>query len=260
MDFSGRVILLDIEGTTSSVRYVYDILFPYAREHVEAYVRRHWTNPELQQVVTLMARDAGYPSLAEWSAQGIGTPEGAMIDLPEAGAHGLSPEESLVVSEANRLMDGDVKATGLKALQGLIWKEGYAAGQLKSHVYDDVPPCLKAWKDAGRSVCIYSSGSVAAQQVFFANTDFGDLLGIFDAHYDATIGGKKEAASYRAIAQELGTPAGEILFLSDVPAELAAAQEAGMQVGLVVRPDNAPVEPGHSWPTIHDFREVVVQP
>ena len=113
-------------------------------------------------------------------------------------------------------MDGDVKATGLKELQGLIWQEGYAAGRLQSHVYPDVPPALRRWAEAGLDLRIYSSGSVAAQKVFFAHTEAGDLLGLFRGHYDTTTGPKREAESYRRIAADMKMPPSAILFLSDV--------------------------------------------
>ncbi len=153
-------------------------------------------------------------------------------------------------------MDGDVKATGLKELQGLIWREGYAAARLRSHVYPDVPPALRRWSEAGLDLRIFSSGSVAAQQVFFAHTDAGDLLGLFRGRYDTTTGPKREAESYRRIAADAGMQPLAILFLSDVRQELDAAAEAGMRTALVVRPGNAPVPAGHGHPVVADFGQV----
>ena len=138
-------------------------------------------------------------------------------------------------------MDGDVKATGLKELQGLIWQEGYAAGRLTSHVYPDVPPALRRWAEQGLDLRIFSSGSVAAQKVFFAHTDAGDLLPLFHGHYDTTTGPKREAESYRRIAADMKLPTSAILFLSDVVQELDAAAEAGCERPWSVRPGNAPI-------------------
>ncbi len=247
--FSGSILLLDIEGTTSSVRYVFDVLFPYAREHLADFLQRRGHEPEVRQVAEQVARDAGHASLADWLK--VTEP----LTRPDVSL-ALSPEHRLVAAECLRLMDADAKATGLKALQGLIWKEAYDAGRLESHVYDDVPEALVRWRITGRTVCIYSSGSIAAQQVFFAHTRWGSLLEHFAGHYDTTIGPKKEVASYQRIAADRGQDPREFLFLSDVPAELDAARAAGMQVALVLRPGNAPVPEDHGLPTIHAFDEI----
>jgi enolase-phosphatase E1 len=138
-------------------------------------------------------------------------------------------------------MDGDVKATGLKQLQGLIWETGYRSGVLRSHVFPDVRAALSSWRAAGLELSVYSSGSVAAQRLFFQHTIEGDLSGSFRAHYDTTTGPKREPSSYRTIAADMGIAASEILFLSDVPQELDAARTAGMAAVLVERPSNAPV-------------------
>ena len=153
-------------------------------------------------------------------------------------------------------MDADAKATGLKELQGLIWREGYDAGRLKSHVYPDAPPALRRWAEQGLDLRIYSSGSIGAQKVFFAHTDAGDLLGLFRGHYDTTTGPKREAESYRRIAADMQMPPSTILFLSDTRQELDAAAESGMRTALVVRPGNAPVTAGHGYPIVTDFGQV----
>ena len=231
-----RGVLLDIEGTTSSVAFVYEVLFPYARRELADFLRRRWGEPDTARACERIAHDAGAPSLAAW-----GEPETA---------------RQRVAAEALRLMDGDVKATGLKELQGLIWQEGYDAGRLRSHVYPDVPPALRRWAELGLDLRIYSSGSIGAQKVFFAHTDAGDLLGLFRGHYDTTTGPKREAESYRRIAADMKLPPSAILFLSDVRQELDAAAEAGMQTGLVVRPGNAPATAGHGHPVVTDFGQV----
>jgi enolase-phosphatase E1 len=239
-----RGVLLDIEGTTSSMSFVYEVLFPFARRELADFLRRRWGEPDTAQACERIARDAGAPSLSAW----VGSDA-----APETA-------QERVHAEAIRLMDGDVKATGLKELQGLIWQEGYTAGRLLSHVYPDVPPALRRWSEAGLDLRIFSSGSVAAQKVFFAHTEAGDLLPLFRGHYDTTTGPKREAVSYRRIATEMQLPPSAILFLSDVRQELDAAAEAGIQTGLVVRPGNAPVAPGHAHPVVTDFGQVALHP
>ncbi|MGI8981113.1 MAG: acireductone synthase [Pirellulaceae bacterium] len=230
LPFSGRGILLDIEGTTSSIRFVYDVMFPFVRRELDAYLRSHWGEPALAAACDAIARDAGHPSIAASQEQ--------------------------VKAEVLRLMDGDVKATGLKQLQGLIWDSGFKSGEMKAHVYDDFPPALTKWNKAGLDIRIYSSGSVQAQRLFFGHTIAGNLLPLFRGHYDTTTGPKKEAASYAAIAAAFALPPREILFLSDVPAELDAATQAGLQTTLVLRPGNAAFKPDHGHPEIHSFAEV----
>jgi len=219
-----RGILLDIEGTTSSISFVYDAMFPYVRKHLTFEVFSSWMEPEYLEAFHAIARDAGFDSLDAWLKT-----QGLTRENPLRGAE-------IVCKEVMRLMDADSKTTGLKALQGLIWQSGFESGELKAHVYDDVPPAIAAWNAAGKDVRIYSSGSIQAQKLFFGHTIAGDLLPQFRGHYDTTTGPKKGAESYRKIAAEFGLPTGEILFLSDVVAELDAARAAGMQTALVVRP------------------------
>jgi len=238
--FSGRAILLDIEGTTSSVSYVYDVMFPYARRGLAQYLADHWGTAATAGVREQIAQDAGHESFAAWLRCCESTDDGP----------------ALVREEIERLMDGDVKATGLKQLQGQIWKSGFENGQLKAHVYNDVPPALTAWQAAGVDVRIYSSGSVQAQKMFFTHSEHGDLLSHFSGHYDTTTGPKREAESYRQIAAAFDLPVGDILFLSDVVAELKAADEAGLQTGLCLRPGNAPVDDGHGFAELTSFADI----
>ncbi len=246
MQRSARGILLDIEGTTSSISFVYDVMFPYVRKHLTFEVFANWLEPEYIRAFHAIARDAGHQSLDAWLKT-----QGLSRDNPLRAA-------DLVCKEVVRLMDADSKATGLKELQGLIWKSGFESGELLAHVYDDVPPALAAWNAAGQDVRIYSSGSAAAQQLFFGHTTAGNLLPHFRGHYDTTTGPKKEAASYRAIAADFKLPPAEILFLSDVVAELDAAREAGMQTALVIRPGNAldQTSCGEPHRTIASFAEI----
>jgi len=158
LPFAGRGILLDIEGTVSPIAFVYDVLFPYACARLEAYFDAAGDSPACSDVCELIARDAGHASVAEWRQTRGGT------------------TRDLVVAELRRLMDADAKTTGLKAWQGLVWEQGYRAGELVSELFDDVAPALRAWHEQGRDLRIYSSGSVAAQQLFFGHTHHGDLL------------------------------------------------------------------------------------
>jgi enolase-phosphatase E1 len=238
--FTGRAILLDIEGTTSSIAFVADVLFPYARRELESFLSRHWTEQDVERAKALLARDVQTPD-APW-----------LGDVPLK--QGLVP----LCAAVYRLMDADAKVTGLKELQGLIWREGYAAGKLCSHVYPDVPPALADWTQRGIDVRIYSSGSVTAQKVYFAHTEDGDLLPFLRGYYDTTIGPKRAAESYRRIAANMQLATDEILFLSDVVAELDAAAEAGLRTVLVVRPGNAPVMEKHLHGIVIKFGEILL--
>lgn len=239
---SVRAILLDIEGTTSSIRFVYDVLFPFVRQRLTAFLDLHWDDADIRAACERVAQDAGGKSLADWC--------GATADR--------NTMQRQVTAEVLRLMDGDVKATGLKELQGLIWREGYDSGTLVSHVYADLPPALADWQRRGIDVRIYSSGSIAAQKLFFAHTEHGNLLPFFRGHYDTTTGPKREAESYRIIAAAMNLPPESILFCSDIPAELDAAHTAGMQTRLVMRPGNAPVDDSVSHARIMSFAEIAV--
>lgn len=237
IEFSGRCVLLDIEGTTSSVRFVYDVMFPYARRHVDSYLQAHWDAPAVQSALDQMARDAGWPDRQSWLACCTG-------DVRQ-----------WVVAHVLRLMDEDAKTTGLKALQGLVWESGFRSGQLKAHVYDDVPPALARWHQQGIDIRIYSSGSIHAQRLFFGHTIYGNLLGYIRGHYDTTTGSKRDVTSYKAIAQDIPCEPRQVLFLSDVPAELDAARAAGMATALCRRPENAPCQAqGH--PEFVSFAEI----
>lgn len=233
-----RSLLLDIEGTTSSIAFVHDVLFPYARRELRGFLLRHIDDSVMRP---------------EWDALAKDYCDGGLDELTVMES--ASPVDALERA-ALRSMDADSKSTGLKELQGQIWKAGYESGELKAHVYDDVPPALKRWKDAGKGIHIYSSGSIAAQKLFFGHTEAGNLLSMLDGFYDTTTGPKREAESYRKIASDIGTAAGEILFLSDVMAELDAAKSAGMQTGLMLRPGNAPTDGDHAHWMFNTFAEI----
>jgi enolase-phosphatase E1 len=229
-----RAILTDIEGTTTSIAFVYDILFPYAAARLEATCAAPDPGPELREALTRLRAEHA----AELAA--------AASDPPPPFGDGAP--------FARWLMARDRKSTGLKALQGLIWEEGYARGEILGHVYPDVPPALDAWRQTGLRLRIFSSGSVQAQKLLFGHTEFGDLTSRFEGFHDTLTGPKQEPASYAAIAADFALPAAEILFLSDVVAELDAAARAGFRTGLLVRPGNRPTVGDH--PLYKSFSEI----
>ena len=241
ISFRGRVVLLDIEGTLSPLPFVRDVLFPYARREVAGFLRERLSKGRLDDVVRQMARDDGAASAEAWCPH--------PWDRTEAA--------DWIAGRAVEWMDADRKWTGLKELQGLIWERGFQDGSLRAPVFPDVVAGLRRFRAAGLSTRIYSSGSIAAQKLLFGHTDAGDLCPLFDAHYDTTSGTKRAAESYRRIARDCGVEPGAILFLSDVGAELDAAAEAGLAVGWMVRPDNAP-ETGVRHPRATSLDQVEV--
>lgn len=240
IEFAGRAILLDIEGTTSPIQFIYEVMFPYVRRELDDYLRAHWGTELLIRTCEQIAQDAGHEYFQDW-----------------CGERSVAEQQQIVSDEVIRLMDGDVKATGLKELQGLIWHAGFTNGELQAELFDDVPTALLKWNASGLDVRIYSSGSIAAQKLFFGHTPYGNLLGQFRGHYDTTSGPKREPQSYRVIAADMDIEPGEILFLSDVVAELNAARESGFQTGLVLRPGNLPAEPAeHGHVEVYTFDQV----
>ncbi len=241
MAWSGRVILLDIEGTVSEIAFVHQVLFPYARQNVEGFLGSSSARPEVRDVIELMAKDAGASHSSSWCPFPVESPEGV----------------AWLVQQVHDWMDRDAKLTGLKALQGFIWESGYRDGSLRSHIFPEVPECLKRWTSSGQTVAIYSSGSRAAQKLLFAHTTAGDLTPWISAYFDTTSGGKRETTSYHTIARQLGVPESSVLFLSDIPEELAAAAGVGMSTGLVIRPGNRATD-DQRHPRIHSLEEITV--
>lgn len=220
-----RVILTDIEGTTTSIDFVHQVLFPYASRMLPEFVRRHQHDDEVAEI------------------------------LQDARAAAGEPDASLdrLIETLQTWIAEDRKVTALKALQGHIWRHGYETGDFTGHVYEDAAACMRGWHADGISLYVYSSGSVAAQKLLFGHSDAGDLTPLFDGYFDTRIGHKREADSYRAIVAETGVAAGDILFLSDVVEELDAAAIAGLQTVQLVRDEQ--VEPG-THRIAHDFAEV----
>ncbi|QRK85989.1 acireductone synthase [Pseudomonas granadensis] len=196
-----NAILTDIEGTTSAVSFVFDVLFPYAAKHLPDFVRQNAERADVAEQLDAVRRDSNEPN----------------ADIER------------VVEILLGWIAEDRKATPLKALQGMVWAEGYHAGQLKGHVYPDAVEALQRWHQAGYQLFVYSSGSIQAQKLIFGCSEAGDLTPLFSGYFDTTSGGKREAQSYTNIQQALGVAAEEILFLSDIVEELDAAQSAGLK-------------------------------
>jgi enolase-phosphatase E1 len=215
-----RGILLDIEGTTTPIAFVHDVLFTYARQHVRDYLVRH-----LNDLTGNIAQ------LREEHTRDV-----------ESGAQppSFANDPDSITTYVHWLIDRDRKSTGLKSLQGKIWREGYKNGTLKAQVFDDVRPAFERWHKAGLRISIFSSGSVLAQQLLFAHTDAGDLTNFIGDYFDTNVGAKGEAESYRRIANQMKLAPHEIVFISDVTTELEAANAAGMETRLSIRPGNQP--------------------
>jgi enolase-phosphatase E1 len=281
-----RLVLLDIEGTTTPLAFVQEKLFPYARARLSAFVRDPRHAREVDDIRARLAAECAEdvtrgeeipaPAGPDHLRQGYGhlrvklrwpTAASAEVgDPPKRLAKAEGPayvrnenvrmDDDAVVAYATWLMDRDRKSPGLKLLQGLIWEDGYQAGELRGEVYDDVPDAIRRWRDAGVRVAIYSSGSVLAQRRLFESTTHGDLTPLLDGFFDTGVGAKVEAASYRRIAEAVGEPPRSLFFLSDVSKELDAASEAGAQVALVVRPGNPAHDPA-GRDVVSSFDEIV---
>eukprot|EP00668_Euglena_longa_P032252 GGOE01041555.1.p1 GENE.GGOE01041555.1~~GGOE01041555.1.p1 ORF type:complete len:309 (-),score=68.29 GGOE01041555.1:284-1117(-) len=227
-----NVVVLDIEGTTTLISFVHDELFPFARHHCRSFLESHWDDATVVDVVSVLRQEAA-DDVKHLDKFPNATP------IPESG----TKEETLeaVVRAVEWQMAVDRKARGLKALQGLIWKDGYASGELKGHLFEDAHCAMAWWKAHGVRIYIYSSGSVAAQKLLFGNSRFGDLMPLIDGYFDTGIGAKVDAASYRTIVAQLGE---NVTFVSDSEKELLAAKQGGVRWPVMcVRPGNSPLTP-----------------
>lgn len=220
-------VVTDIEGTTSALSFVKDVLFPYARERLPGFIREH----------------AGEPAVK------------ALLDEVRAIA-GADLDKDELLGQLRAWIDEDRKITPLKALQGLIWEAGYQRGDFTGHVYGDAARRLREWRERGIILGSYSSGSVHAQQLLFAHTGYGDLTPLFSYYFDTGIGHKRDVASYQAIAAAMKIPAADILFLSDIREELDAAREAGMQTIWLVR--DGELDSAAEHPQVRDFEAITV--
>jgi enolase-phosphatase E1 len=221
-----RVILTDIEGTTSSIAFVHEVLFPYAADHMAEFVRD------------------GHQSTLEISEQ--------LDAVSEVSGMARDDIEGLVETLLNWIRE-DRKEPSLKALQGMLWQKGYQQGAFKGHVYADAADYLQRWHDRGLRLFVYSSGSVKAQKLIFGFSEAGDLTPFFSGYFDTRVGAKRQPEAYQTILNELGVEAGTVLFLSDVEAELEAAESAGMKTVWVVREGDKPVS---DRPVVSDFAGV----
>ena len=237
-----RVILLDIEGTTTPIDFVNQTLFPYASRKLEAFLREHAGDPEIRAVI----EDLGSQHRSE-ERQGLQPP--AWVDVSE------ETRLCSAIAYGQWLIVRDSKCTPLKSLQGKIWQEGFATGELRGQVYLDVPRAFKRWRQQQKLICIYSSGSVLAQQLLFRTTPSGDLTTYISGFFDTLVGGKSDVQSYRKIAASLGRAPAEFLFVSDVVKEVGAAESAGMQGVLCDRNGKASTSPFASG-IVNSFEEV----
>ena len=220
-----KAIVTDIEGTTSSIAFVHDILFPYASKMLPDFVRQHAQQAEVAELLEATRAEAEQP--------------GADVER--------------CINILLQWIAEDNKATPLKALQGLIWEHGYAHSDFTGHIYEDAASNLAAWHTAGIDLYVYSSGSVKAQQLLFGHSDAGDLTPLFKGYFDTRIGHKREVDSYTAIVNHIGQPAADILFLSDIAEELDAAREAGMQTIQLVRDETTKTD---SHLVAHSFDDI----
>jgi enolase-phosphatase E1 len=222
-------IVTDIEGTTSSIRFVKDVLFVYAERFLPEFVRKHKEERDVARQLRSMSENTGIP---------------------------LKNTEALI-DQLRLWMHEDKKVTELKALQGMVWERGYQRGEYQAHVYSDVPPKLQEWLDEGINLYVYSSGSEKAQRLFFRYSNCGDLRLMFAGYFDTSIGAKQEVQSYINLAEQIALPPKDILFLSDIEAELDAAAEAGLDTIWVVRAQEGTVAPKKSRHTIvNTFTEI----
>ncbi|KAJ3086296.1 Enolase-phosphatase E1 [Quaeritorhiza haematococci] len=227
-------VVLDIEGTTTPISFVHDLLFPYITTHLDTFLKQHWGQPELMKHV-------GALRVQSLKDQEEGKLDGVVVVKGKSGEEATDEETRESVAKNVRWQMGmDRKIGALKAFQGYMWRSAYEAGEIKGSVFEDVVPALERWtKELGCDVYIYSSGSIPAQKLLFGYSDKGDMLKYFKGHFDTGIGLKVESESYTRIAKEIERDHQNILFLSDNVRELEAATKAGFQVACAFRPGNA---------------------
>jgi enolase-phosphatase E1 len=235
-------VVLDIEGTTTPVDFVHRTLFSYARAQMAEFLKQNWQEPLTRADVGELRRQQA-------------TDAGQNLQPPAWNEGPGEEQRQSALAYINWLMDRDTKSTPLKSLQGRIWQQGYANGDLHGEVYADVPPAFDRWSRQKKTICIFSSGSVLAQKLLFSATPGGDLTPFIRSYFDTTTGPKREPASYGKIAAAVGVSPANVLFISDIPQELDAARGAAMQTALCVRPGGAEPANGHH-PVIRNFDSV----
>jgi enolase-phosphatase E1 len=222
-----KAVVTDIEGTTTSLSFVKDVLFPYARENMQAFVSRHANDPKVREQLDAVCQEVGK----------------ALTDQQ-------------IIDQLLQWIDEDKKITPLKALQGMIWEAGYKNGDYTGHVYDDAVANMNKWHAQGTKLYVFSSGSVQAQKLIYGYSGSGDLTPLFSGYYDTRIGKKREVSAYQYIVQEIGEPAENIVFLSDIKEELDAAKRAGMQTIWLVR--EGEVDPQAAHKQVKNFDEIEI--
>lgn len=247
---AAKSIICDIEGTTSSISFVKDTLFPYALKNVEEYLKTHWNEDATKTVVAALREQAEEDKKAEV--------EGALT-IPAGDSEDIIPD---IVKYVEWQTSRDAKTGSLKTLQGLVWAKGYKDGSIKGHVYEDVSKAMEQWTESGRKVYIYSSGSVDAQKLLFEHSEQGDLVKYLAGHYDTKIGAKTEKDSYEALLKNIEATAEEALFLTDVVAEAKAAKEAGLNVVVLDRPGNAELseDDRKEFTVVSSFADIPLKP
>lgn len=247
---AAKTVICDIEGTTSSISFVKDTLFPYALKNVEEYLKANWNEDATKTVVAALREQAEEDKKAEV--------EGALT-IPAGDSEDIIPD---IVKYVEWQTSRDAKTGSLKTLQGLVWAKGYKDGSIKGHVYEDVSKALEQWTEGGRKVYIYSSGSVDAQKMLFEHSEQGDLVKYLAGHYDTKIGAKTEKDSYAAILKNIEATAEEALFLTDVVAEAKAAKEAGLNVVVLDRPGNAELseDDRKEFTVVSSFADIPLKP
>ncbi|XP_067939339.1 enolase-phosphatase E1-like [Watersipora subatra] len=245
---NAKIILLDIEGTTTSISFVKDELFPYVLRNLKHHLDNHWNEPEMMADIDALREQAERDRTdGILSAPPILSTESVQSEIIQS-----------VISNVEWQMSSDRKTTALKQLQGHMWVDAYEKKEIEAHLFEDVASCMKTWKKLGKSICIYSSGSVAAQKLLFKYSVKGDLTELISQNFDTRVGGKKETKSYSTIAEQLGVMPNEIIFLTDIVEEARAAKAAGMQTTIMVRPGNGPltVQQLEEYETMTDFHQL----
>ncbi|CAN0529966.1 unnamed protein product, partial [Ectocarpus sp. 12 AP-2014] len=247
-----KVLMLDIEGTTTPITFVKQTLFPYAQEHLARHLKDQWESEDLQRLVR---------ELKMQQAEKDAAVDGGMPGVPQVldpSSAGVEQAQASVAEYVRYVMSSDRKLGPMKSLQGHVWRQGYADGGIVGEVYADVEPAFRRWTQAGKRLAIYSSGSREAQRLLFGKSTAGDLRPYLSAYFDTSIGGKKDSASYREICLFLGVDSpSEVLFLTDLLAEAEAAKLAGVRAVLSVRPGNEPLPDEHPFETVTDFNTIV---
>ncbi|KAJ2491716.1 enolase-phosphatase E1 [Coemansia sp. RSA 2050] len=240
------IVLLDIEGTTTPISFVHETLFPYVARSVGEFLETRWTDPEVQTHVRAIAQQAN-----EDVKNGITA--AIAIDLDADSSDEIRRK---VLANVDWQMRADRKIGALKGLQGYMWRFGFESGTLKGEMYPDAVKAIEHWVKAGKRVFIYSSGSVEAQKLIFGYSDHGDLLCYISGHYDTKVGGKTEDKSYMRIAEDIGVQPARVLFVSDNVLEIQAADKAGLQAVVSIRPGNAPIKDDCKFQTTTDFMSI----